>query len=321
MNRRNMLAGGLLGFLGAAGEGLAQQSYPERPLRLVVPYSPGQGADISARAFADILRRILGQPVVADNRPGAGGNIGATAVARAAADGYTLLWGSNATHVANEFLYASMPFDPVRDFTPIAPLVITGMVLSVMPNFEAKSLPDVVRLARARPGSLAVAVPSTTARIALDVFSRAAEIDLLSVPFTANAPALTALLRGDVQLLFDTLTASVGPATDGQIIPIGVSLETRAASLANVPTFGEMGYDVVIAPWNGLYGPRDTPAGIVATLNAATNRVLEEPGFQRVVASSGSIVLGGSPEALATLMRRDREKLGPVIRGLGLTVQ
>jgi len=258
---------------------------------------------------------------VVENRPGAGGNIGAAAVARAEPDGYTLLWGTNATNAANEFLYTNLGFDPTRDFTPVIGIVRLGMVLSVNATSELRTLQDAMTRARARPGALSVGVPSTTARAVVEMIRQAASVDLLSVPYPGSGQALTGLLRDDVQFILDTVTASSAAIAGGQTRPLAVSLGQRSGSLPDVPTFTEAGVALEADAWNAVFAPTGTPAEAVRVLNGAMNAALADPTLRASLVRSGAEPIGGTPEDLAAMVRRDRGIWGPVIRALGLTAQ
>ena len=321
MQRRKML------FLPLAGAGamLSQpglaQSWPARPVRIFVPYPAGQGTDIFGRRFAEFYQRHFNQPFVVENRAGAGGNIGSALVARAEPDGYTLLWGTNATHAANEFMFGSLGFDPVRDFAPIAGILSLGMVLYTAQGSEQKSLADFIAAAKARPGQVSVGVPSTTARVAAEMLRQGAGIEVQQVPYNGSAQALTGGLRGDVLAVVDTIAASLGAIRGNQIRPLGVSLGKRSGSVPDVPTFREQGVDVEVTAWNAFYAPKATAAEIVRTLNTASNAALADPELRAFVVNGGAEPLGGTPEDLASLMRTDRAKWQPVIERLGLRAQ
>lgn len=318
MLRRTVL--GLPALLATAMPAAAQE-YPNRPVRIIVPYPAGQGSDIFARRIAERLRETMRQSFVVENRPGAGGNIGTASVARAEPDGYTLLWGTNATHAANEFLYPTLGFDPVRDFVPVVGVVRLGMVLTVNAASEIRSVQDALTQARARPGALSVGVPSTTARAVLEMIRRAASVDLLPVPYQGSGQALTGLLRNDVQFILDTVTGSSSAIASGQTRPIAVSLGQRSGSLPDVPTFTEAGVPLEADAWNAMFAPAGTPAPAVAALNAAINLALRDAELRASLIRSGAEPIGGSPEDLAAMVRRDREKWGPVIQALGLRAQ
>jgi tripartite-type tricarboxylate transporter receptor subunit TctC len=297
------------------------QAYPGRPVRLLVPYAAGQGSDIFARRFADYFHKQLGQAFVVENRAGAGGNIGSAAAARTEPDGYTLLWGTNGTHAGNEFMYASLGFDPVKDFDPIAGVLRFGMVLGIARNGPHRSVADLIAAAKARPGQVSVGCPSTTARVVLQMIRDASGVDLLPVPYNGSAQALTGLLRNDVQASIDTVTAVLGPIRQGQMAGIAISTDRRSESVADVPTLKESGIDVTLEAWNALYGPRGTPAGVVQLLNRAVNQGLADPVIRAGMVQDGADPLGGTPADLAALMRRDRGIWEPIVRRLGLTAQ
>ena len=316
MQRRHLLM--LSGASVLARPALAQ-TWPVRPVRIVVPYPAGQGTDIFGRRFAEHYQRRFNQPFVVENRAGAGGNVGTAHVARAEPDGYTLLWGTNATHAANEFMFASLGFDPVADFAPIAAALSLGMVLYTRQDSEARSLADLLAAARSRPGAVTIGVPSTTARVATEMLSRASGVQVQQIPYNGSGQALTGALRGDVAGVVDTIASSLSTIRAERIRPLGVSLGKRSESLPQVPNFREQGVDVEVTAWNACYAPRGTPADIVAALNQATNAALRDAELRAIVINSGAEPLGGSPEDLAALMRQDRASWKPVIEALGLT--
>lgn len=317
MKRRTIMALPLAAFARPA----FGQAWPTRPVRIVVPYPAGQGTDIFGRRFAEFYQRQFNQPFVVENRAGAGGNIGTALVARAEPDGHTLLWGTNATHAANEFMFANLGFDPVRDFAPIAGILSLGMVLYAGAAAPQRSLADLIAAARAQPGQVSIGVPSTTARVALDMVRRAAGIEITAVPYNGSAQALTGALRGDVLGVVDTIASSLGPIRSDQVRPLGVSLGARSGSLPNVPNFREQGVNVQVTAWNAFYAPRGTPAEIIRALNAASNAALADTTLRASLVSSGAEPLGGTPEDLVALMRNDRAAWEPVIRDLGLRAQ
>ncbi len=314
-----MLAG-LVASVGLAPAARAQ-AYPSRPVRIVVPYAPGQGSDLFARRFAENFQRQLGQPFIVENRPGAGGNIGSAAAARAEPDGYTLLWGTNGTHAANEFMYASLGFDPVRDFQPVAGILRLGMVLTVAKDGGTRSLADFIAMARARPGRVFVGLPSTTARAVLQLLQDRTGADMVPAPYSGSGQTLTGLLRGDVQASIDTVTAVLGSVRSGQTVPLAISLGKHSESLPDLPTLREAGVDMELEAWNALYAPRGTPASVVQRLNGAANAALADADIQAVLVRDGADPMGGTPEDLSALMRRDRAIWEPMVRSLGLTAQ
>jgi tripartite-type tricarboxylate transporter receptor subunit TctC len=322
MRRRSILVGSLAALAGAGLAPAARaQAYPSRPVRILVPYAAGQGSDLFARRFAENFQKQLGQPFIVENRPGAGGNIGTAAAARAEPDGHTLLWGTNGTHAANEFMYASLGFDPMRDFQPVAGILRFGMVVSVAQNGGSRSIADLITMARQRPGQVSVGLPSTTARAVLQILRDKSGADLLPVPYSGSGQALTGLLRGDVQASIDTVTAVLGSARSGQTVPVAISTGKRSESLPQVPTLREAGVDMEMEAWNALYAPRGTAAVVVQVLNAAANTALADPAIRAMLVHDGADPMGGPPDDLLALMRRDRAMWEPVVRSLGLSAQ
>ena len=318
-----MLAGPLALLAGTSvfARGASAQAYPSRPVRLIVPYAAGQGSDVFARRFAEFFHKQLGQTFVVENRVGAGGNIGTAAAARMEPDGYSLLWGTNGTHAGNEFVYATLGFDPVKDFEPIAGVLRFGMVLSTNKGSRYNSVAELIAAARQRPGQLSVGCPSTTARVLLQMIRDKAGVDLLPVPYNGSGQALTGLLRNDVQASIDTITAALGPIRQGQVTPIAISTDRRSESLPELPTLKEAGVDVTLEAWNALYGPRGTPAPVVQALNKAVNAALDDQAIHAAMVQDGADPLGGAPADLAALMQRDRAIWEPIVRNLGLTAQ
>ena len=301
----------------------AAQPYPAKPIRLIVPFAAGQGADVAARLIAQKLGDDLGQPLVIDNRPGAGGNIGAQAVAKAPADGYTLLVGSNGTHAANPALYASLPFDPVRDFVPIAFTGSVPMVLLANPGFAAATTADLIRMARASPGTLNVAIPSSTSRVVFEQFTVLAGVTLFPVSYKSSPTAMTDLIGNQIALSIDTLIASAPQLKAGRLKAIAVSSKARSEVLPGVPSFTEAGlagFD--ISAWNVWFAPRDTPADAVRVLNAGISRVLAQPEVRQRLRDLG-LEPGGadSPQQVAEFVANELRKWGELIRRAGLKAE
>jgi tripartite-type tricarboxylate transporter receptor subunit TctC len=299
------------------------QAYPNKPIRLVVPFAAGQGADVAARLIAQKLSDDIGQPIVIDNRPGAGGNIGAQAVAKAAPDGYTLLVGSNGTHAANPALYAALPFDPVKDFTPIAFTGSVPMVLLANNGFGANTTADVIRMAKAAPGALNVAIPSSTSRVVFEQFTLLSGASLFPVNYKSSPTAFTDLIGNQVPLSIDTLIASAPQLKAGRVKAIAVSSRARSEALPGVPSFHEVGlagFD--IAAWNVWFAPHDSPAEAVRVLNAGIVRVLAQPEVKQRLRDLG-LEPGGnqSPQAVGEFVAAEIKKWGDLIRRAGLKAE
>ena len=295
------------------------QSYPSRPIKLIVPYPPGQGTDLLSRIIAERVSASIGQQVVVENRPGAGANIGTEFVAKALADGYTLLMGTNATHAMNPAMYASIPFDPIRDFAPIMIVGTLPMVLSANSAFPAASLKEVIAQARAKPNTVNVALPSNTARVVLELLKQADGADLFGIPYRGSGAALTDLIGGQVQLMIDTATATMAQASAGKIRAIAISTTQRTEIAPNLPTFAESGvpgFD--IAGWNALFAPRGTPPEIVNLLNAEVAKALAQPEVRQRILRMGSEPGGGSPEKLKAFVESEVQRWGNLIRKAGI---
>jgi len=302
---------------------VAAQTYPTKPIRLIVPFAAGQGADVAARLIAQKLGDDLGQPLVIDNRPGAGGNIGAQAAAKATPDGYTLLVGSNGTHAANPALYATLPFDPIRDFVAIAFTGSVPMVLLANPGFAATSTADVIRMAKANPGTLNVAIPSSTSRVVFEQFNVLAGVTLFPVNYKSSPTAMTDLIGNQIALSIDTLIASAPQLKAGRLKAIAVSSKARSEVLPGVPSFAEAGlagFD--ISAWNVWFAPRDTPPEAVRALNAGISRVLAQTDVRQRLRDLG-LEPGGtdSPPQVAEFVANELRKWGELIRRAGLKAE
>ena len=298
------------------------QPYPNKPIRLVVPYPPGQGTDVLARTIAERVSASIGQQVVVDNRPGAGANIGTDFVAKAAPDGYTLLMGTNATHAMNAAMYPSIPFDPVKDFAPVMLVGTLPMVLSANPAFAANSIREIAALAKAKPGSINVGLPSSTARVVLELLKQSDGGDLFGIPYKGSGAALTDLVGGQVQLMIDTVTASIPQISAGKIKAIAISSGQRTESAPNIPTFSESGlpgFDLVA--WNALFAPRGTPPEVVNLLNAEVAKALAQPEVRARLLRMGFEPGGGSADRLRAFVESESQRWGQLIRKAGIKAE
>jgi tripartite-type tricarboxylate transporter receptor subunit TctC len=306
----------------ACPAGALAQTYPAKPVHVIVPYAPGQGTDVLTRFLGQKLQESLGQPFVIENKPGAGGNIGTDAAARAAPDGYTLVMGTNATHAANVAMYSSLTFDHVRDFTPIALVGMLPMVLSAAPGYPAASVAELVATAKAKPGEINVALPSTTAQIVLELFTQTAGVKLFPVPYKGSGAAFTDVAGGRVPLLIDTATASLPNFGAGKLKPIAISTAKRTNLAPGIPTFAEAGLaGFELVAWNALFAPRGTPAPIVQRLNAEVLRILAQPETRERLLQMGFEPAGSSPEQLAAFVQSETRKWGTLIRSAGVKAQ
>ena len=297
----------------------AAETYPSRPVRVIVPYQAGQGTDVAARYFAERLSKALGQQFIVDNRPGAGGNIGTEAVAHAAADGYTLLMGTNATQTMNEFLYPSTGYDAAKDFAPVVLVGMLPMVVAANPDFAPSTIPELVAAAKAQPDKINVALPSTSARVVFEFLKERTGAPLFGVPYKGSGTAMTEVMGGQVQLIVDTATALRGHVQNGKLKAIAITTLKSGELLPGVKSVAEQGVaGFEMTPWTALYAPRGTPKEIVDRLNAEVMKVLAEPEARQKLMSLGFEPAGGTPDQLGSFEKSERAKWGALIKAAGL---
>jgi tripartite-type tricarboxylate transporter receptor subunit TctC len=297
--------------------------YPNRPIRMVVGFPPGQSLDITSRAVAPRLGEALGQPVVVDNKPGATGIISHEAVRDAAPDGYTLLMGSGATLAINSGLYRNLPYQPLRDFTPIA-LVNTGpMYLVTGAATPVNSLAEMLAYVRARPDQLSYGSGGSglTQHVAMEMLKKQAGLDMLHVPYRGSPPMVTDLIAGRVQFGFDTSTSILPHAEAGRVKLLGITSATRAPRTPEVPTIAEAGLPGFLAlTWAGLVGPARLPGAIVERLNTAMNQALRVPELLAHFEASGSTVQGGTAEEFRAFMQAELARWGEAVAASGAQI-
>ena len=298
------------------------QGYPNKPIKIVVPYAAGQGTDIVTRLVADLMGKDLGQAIVVENRPGAGGNLGADIVARAAPDGYTLTMGTNATHALNAYLFSkTTPFDAQKDFEPIGLVGTFPMVVAVNAQSSLESVSQLVGAARVNPRTADIAMPSTTARLVVELLKEKSGEPLFGVPYKGSSNATTDLLGGQLPVMVDTPTALRSHLASGKIRAIAVTSRAPSSLVPGVAPVAEQGFpDFEVIAWNALYAPKGTPAQVIATLNAALNRALDAPGTRTRLLELGLEPAGGTPEKLASFAVAERAKWGPLIKSAGMQV-
>lgn len=318
IRRRILLAAALL-----APSTPRAQTGPDRPIRLIVPFAPGGATDILSRLLAERLTDGLGQVVVVDNRPGAGGNLGAEAAARAAPDGQTIVMGVVGTHAINPSLFPSIAFDPIRDFTPVS-LVATAMnVLTVHPDLPVRSVQELAALARARPGQLHFGSPGngSTVQLAGELFKTMTGTDMVHTPYRGAAAAMTDLLAGRIQVMFDNLPSAVPHVRAGRLRALAVTGAERSEALPELPTIAEAGLPGYEATtWFAIFGPAGLAAPVVARLNRAVHAALDGSVMRARLAELGAEPAPGTPEQLTALIRRDTERWAEVIRLSGARV-
>ena len=320
MNVRRLLLAGLLSML-MLPVGHAQE-YPNRPVRLVVPWPTGGSADIVMRVVSQRLQELWGQPVVIENRGGAAGNIGAEMVARATPDGYTLLYGAMSTHAMNQWLYPKMTFDPVKDFEPICLMVVGTTVLVVPANSPANSVQELIAIAKAKPGQLnygSVGIGSFS-HLAGELLRSGANIDVTHVSYKGGAEALVDLVAGRLDFLFTVAPSALPYLRSGKLKLIAVADEKRSASFPDVPAIAESlpGFDISL--WSAVLAPAGTPKPIVERINRDIRRVLEMPDVKSRLVEMGSVMVASSPEDFRLRMQSDAAKWRRVIRDAGVKV-
>ena len=295
---------------------LARAEYPEKAVRVIVPWAPGGTADILARTVSNKLNAAFGQPFIVENRPGAAGNIGSEVVAKSKPDGYTLLVGLMNTHVVNPALRANTPFKGVDDFTPVAMLgaVITTMVIH--PSVPAKNLKEFIAFAKARPGELAYASAGTgsSTHLNAEIFAKLAGIEMLHVPYKGGAPAVLATVTGQTQVLFTAATQTLSHVRAGKLRLLGITRSKRAALLPDVPAIAETlpGYEAVV--WFGAFGPAGMPKDVTAKLNAEINRVMTSPDVKKLMEGMGVEVISTTPEQFLATVRQEAVHWAKVVR-------
>jgi tripartite-type tricarboxylate transporter receptor subunit TctC len=314
ITRRAALA---LPALFAASAARAQQDWPTRPVRLVVPFPGGGLVDSFARPYAQRLQQAYGQPAVVENRVGAGGNIGADLVAKSPADGHTLLFGSIGPMVVNEFLFPSLPFNPRRDFAPISLIVNTPKVLCVSNQRPWRSAPEVVAAAKAEPGRLTAgsAGNGSSLHLALELFNNAEGVRVTHVPYRGAQAAVLDVIAGRLDMIIDNVPNIIGQIRGEQVRPLAVMTEGRLPQLPNVPTFREAGLSpLVFGAWFCLVAPAGTPGPVIERCSALMDSMLRDPEVGGRFAEQGSQLGGGGPQRLAALIEKTRAQLEPVIR-------
>lgn len=301
----------------------AAQGYPTKSIKMIVPFPPAGSTDLSARAVAGKLGERLGQPVVIENKGGAGGNIGAEAAAKSPPDGYTLFVGTVGTNGINRALYSKLGYDHLRDFAPVILLSSTPNVLVVNPNLPVKSVKELIDLAKAKPGELTFASSGagTSIHLSGELFSSMAGLKMQHVPYKGSGPMLIDLISGQVNLAFDNLSASIQHIRAGKLRALAVTTAERSATLPDLPTVAEAGvpgYDS--ASWNAIFAPAGTPREIVERLAKELNAILQSPETKAFFASQGATSGGGTPEQLQAFVNAETEKWARAVKASGARV-
>ncbi len=301
----------------------AQQDFPNRPITLIVPFAAGGSTDIVARLVAARMSQGLGQQVIVENRAGAGGNLGANLVAKAAPDGYTILMGTVATHALNPAMSKKMPYDAVADFEPISLLAVVPNVLIVNNDFPAKSVRELIAALKRAPGKYSYASSGlgTPLHLSGEMFKTMTDTDMVHVPYRGSGPALTDLMAGQIQIQFDNLPSASQLISAGKVRGLAVTTRQRAASMPDLPTMEEAGipqYETYT--WNALFAPAKTPAAVVARLNAEANKALADANVQARMRDYSATVVGSTPAELGAHVKAELAKWDPIAKATGATI-
>jgi tripartite-type tricarboxylate transporter receptor subunit TctC len=304
----------------ATGAAQAQSTYPDKPIKLIVPFPPGGGADNLARTIIPRASQLIGQPIVIENKPGAGGNIGAEMVAHAAPDGYTLLHGTNGTHGINHALYAHTGFDPIKDFAPISRFTTIPAIMVVYPGLPVHSVKELLAYLKANPGKVSFASSGngTTSHMAGELFKMMTGVDIVHVPYRGGGPALTALISGEAQMDID-LMANLYPNVEaGKLRGLAVSTLQRVPTQPEIPTIDEAGVPgYEIAATDGIYAPAGTPRPIIDKINAAIRGALTDPTVVKNLAARGAVPSPSTPEELAKHIADELPKWAKLVKQSG----
>jgi tripartite-type tricarboxylate transporter receptor subunit TctC len=301
--------------------GHSQATYPNKPIRIVVPFAPGGSTDLLARRVGDKLAAAWGQPVVVDNRPGAGGTIGADFVAKSAPDGYILLAGVTGSNAIAQALYPKLPYDVMKDFSPVSMIASAPLVLAVNPDVEAKTAAEFLALVKSKPGALSYgsAGNGTSMHLTGEMYKQAAEVSMVHVPYRGSAGMLTDLMSGQIQVTFGDVLVLLPQIEAGKIRALAVTSKARLPILPDVPTLNEAGLKGFEAlSWQGFFAPAGTPPELVEKLSAAVNRAMQSPDIKDYFAARGFIVEGTTPEAFKTIIASEVKKWTPIVKSSGV---
>jgi tripartite-type tricarboxylate transporter receptor subunit TctC len=307
----------------AFASGFAAAQYPNKPIRLIVPYAPAGATDIIARAAAMELSRTLGQQVTVDNRPGAGGNLGSEMAARAAPDGYTMVMSASSLHGITPFLYSKLTYDPNKDLVPVIVLAGFANVLVLHPSVKANSVSELTALAKAQPGKLSCASSGSgsTIHMSCEMYKHMLGLQIQHVPYRGSGPAMIDLIGGQVNLMFDNIPSAITHIRSGKLRALATTGPKRASVLPDLPTMietGVAGYESTA--WFGLAMPAGTPKEIVARMNADGQKATQAPEFMKRMADLGYEIIGGTSEQMASMIQDELKRWGPIVKASGAKV-
>ena len=296
------------------------QTFPTKPIRLICPFPPGGAVDIASRAIANEMSKTLGQQVVVENKPGAGGNIGGAEAARSAPDGYTIFMTTSGINAINPALYSKMPFDPNKDLVPVSALVSLNNVLVLHPSVTAKSVAEIIAMAKAQPGKMTYASSGsgTSIHMSGEMFKHLTQVDILHIPYKGSSPGLTDLLGGQVMMMFDNVPSALPHIKSGKLRALATTGAKRDPTLPDLPTVAEagvVGYESGV--WFGLSIPAGTPREIIAKLNAEAVKGTRSPDFVTRMTALGYNIIGSTPEQMSEMLKKEVSTWGPIVKASG----
>lgn len=313
---------GLAAGLAATASTVQAQAYPSKVVTMVVPFGPGNAYDVMARTLAERLRELSGQPFIVEPRQGAIGNVAAASVARSPADGYTIFFTANSTHAANIHLFKQLPYDPVADFEPVTTIATIPQILLVSPTVPAKTLAELIAMAKREPGKLNYGSASATGRVASESFRQATGIDAVHVPYKTTAQMITDLVSGQLHFMVADAGSAVAHVQGGRARALAATSKQRLAAVPDVPTMAESGFpDFEFVAWLAMFVPAKTPQPVIARLSDLINQVVRSPGYQETLAKVYAQPYPGTPDSLRQLAARDTERWGKMIKAAGIQPQ
>jgi tripartite-type tricarboxylate transporter receptor subunit TctC len=313
----------MLGLAALAPQPAEAQAYPHKPVRLVVPYAPAGATDIIARAASVELAKTLGQPVPVENRPGAGGNVGAEFVAKSAPDGYTMLMSASSLHGITPFLYSKLNYDPNKDLVPVIVFASFANVLVLNPGVKANSVQELIALARSQPGKMTCASSGSgsTIHMSCEMFKHMLGLDITHVPYKGSGPAITDLIGGQVNMMFDNIPSAISHIRGGKLRALATTGAKRASALPELPTMIEAGVPGYVADaWFGLVMPAGTPKEVIARMNAEGQKAAKAPEFVKRMTDLGYEIVGGTSEQMAAMIQDEVKRWGPIVKASGAKV-
>ena len=320
----NCLLVGLVAFAAAAAPmGVQAQAWPSKPIKYVVPFAPGGTTDILARTVGEKLSIALGQPVVVENKPGAGGGVGADFTAKAAPDGYTIMGGTISTHAINASLYSNLPYDPVKDFAAITLIARVPNLLVINPDIKAKNVAELIALMKANPGKFTFASSGngTSQHLSGELFKSMAGVDMQHIPYKGSPPALQDVVGGQVSMTFDNITTAWPLAKAGKLRPLAVTTAKRSSIAPEVPTLAESGLPgFEVGSWQGVFAPAGTPPEIVKRLNAEIVKILNMPDVKERLVALGAEPVGDTPEQFSAYVKSEVAKWSDIVKKSGAKV-